>query len=206
MERIPCVSTTSPARDFAHGSTASGASLSLTLFNPTATDAVVDVSLFSQTAGRIEPPAYQGVPVLAGSAVVETLGDHDPNDQSLATEVTPLTGTIVAAEVANQGPSNGGAVSLLNGVTSPATLWAVAGNAPSSSGPSTVFTIFNPSAGVNKTVAAVFLVPVRKVADVFAVGARVTRRRPWRPDHICRPPRRHRSPPPSVCARDQESW
>jgi len=162
----PCASSTSSNWYFAHGSTASGASLSLLLYNPTTTDAVADVTLVSASAGVVQPPAYQGIGVPAGSLVVENVGDHLTNDPSVATDVSTSSGTVVAAEVqatpatsasttgtgsgtfsgtsGGGGPSLGGGVSLLLGVPMPSTHWDFPENVDPQSG-TVVFHVYNPS-------------------------------------------------------------
>lgn len=139
----PCVSSPSTSWYFAQGSTAGGSSLSLTLLNPTATPAVADVSFVSHGSGLIEPPAFQGIPIAAGAAVVETVSDHVNSDPSIATVVTTLSGSVVAAEV--EVPAGGKAPSVLNGVAAPTQDASFPLNALASGG-SVDYTVFNPSA------------------------------------------------------------
>lgn len=163
----PCASETSSTWFFAHGSTASGATLTLLLYNPSTTDAVADVTLDSTTAGLISPPAYQGIGVSAQSLVVENVGDHLTNDASFATEVSTTSGTVVANEVqstpvgsvnttagssagangANAGSGSsglGGGTSLLLGAPSTSTRWDFPVNVDPQGGRA-VFHIYNPS-------------------------------------------------------------
>ena len=95
----PCAPSTAPNWYFAHGATAQGGGLVLSLFNPAATDAVVDVSLVSSTAGFLAPAAYQGIDIPPGSLVTENIGDHAPDDAAVATEVSTLSGAVVATEL-----------------------------------------------------------------------------------------------------------
>jgi len=142
----PCASTTSSNWYFAHGSTASGASLTLALYNPSTTDAVANVTLDSSSQGVLQPPAYQGVPVPAGSLVVENVSDHLLNDPSVATVVSTSSGTVVAAELQSTPLSGGGGgSSLLLGVPEPATKWDFPQNSDPPNG-GLVFHVFNPSA------------------------------------------------------------
>jgi hypothetical protein len=140
----PCASSTASNWYFAHGSTASGASLYLSLYNPSTTDAVVDVTLYSSSAGVVQPPAYQGIAVPAGSLVVENIGDHLTSDSAVATEVSTSSGTVVAAELQSTSQAGGGGSSLLLGVLSPATEWDFPQNIDPPGG-SMVFHVFNPS-------------------------------------------------------------
>ena len=140
----PCASATASSWYFAGGSTAPGFGLQVALYNPSPTPAVADLTVVSSTNGLVVPPAYQGVPVPPGTVVVENVGDHVQNDPALATEVTALSGTVVAAELAETaGPANNG-LSLVNGVSSPLPQWAFADNADVVGG-GTWFNVFNPS-------------------------------------------------------------
>lgn len=141
----PCASMTASNWYFAHGSTASSATLTLSLYNPSTTDSVVDVTLVSASEGVIQPPAYQGISVPAGSLVVENVGDHLTSDPSVATEVSTSAGTIVAAELeTTPGPSGGSGSSLLLGVPSASPQWDFPQNSDPAGG-QLVFHVFNPS-------------------------------------------------------------
>jgi len=140
----PCDSTTAVNWLFAHGSTAPGRAMYVSLFNPSATESVVDLSFVSATAGLVVPPAYQGIPVPAGSVVVEDVSDHVQNDASLATSVVALSGTVVASEVLEAGTAGNGGVSILAGDSAPRPQWAFPQNDDVTGG-GTVFTVFNPS-------------------------------------------------------------
>ncbi|MHB8328946.1 MAG: DUF5719 family protein [Acidimicrobiales bacterium] len=140
----PCVSTTATHWYFAHGSTAAGRSLALAVFNPAATDAVVDISLVSASGGLIEPAAYQGLPVPARSVVIADVAHHVPNDPSLATEVSALSGSVVAAELSTAGAPGSGGLSIVGGVSTPRSQWAFAEDTDVLGG-GNVFTVFNPS-------------------------------------------------------------
>ena len=99
----PCAPSTATDWYFAHGATSQGGGLVLSLFNPAATDAVVNVSLVSSTAGYLAPAAYQGVDIAPGSLVTENIGDHAPDDDAIATEVSTLSGAVVATELESVG-------------------------------------------------------------------------------------------------------
>jgi hypothetical protein len=139
----PCASSTSDSWYFAHGSTASGDGMQVVLYNPTPTPAVADVSFVSASASLIVPPAYQGIPVAPGTVVVENVSDHVPNDLSLATEVTALSGALVAAELEETGAVGNGGMSVVEGANAPRSQWAFAENADTSGG-GNVYTILNP--------------------------------------------------------------
>jgi hypothetical protein len=140
----PCSAETAPQWWFADGSTAPGNALQLSLFNPGSTDAVVDVTLLTSDAGRLQPPAYQGVSVPAGGVASVNLVDHASGHASMATEVTALRGSIVAAQLQGFGQAAFGGLSLNIGAPSPSRQWAFA-QSTSVSGGSVVFHVFNPS-------------------------------------------------------------
>jgi hypothetical protein len=119
----PCASSTAPDWYFAHGATAQGGGLILSLFNPTATDAVVNVALVSSTSGYLAPAAYQGIDVPSGSLVTENIGDHAPDDAAIATEVSALSGAVVATELQSVGTTGDGGLSLTLGSPAPAGQW-----------------------------------------------------------------------------------
>jgi len=139
-----CASSTAPDWYFAHGATAQGSGLALSLFNPGATDATVDVSLVSPTTGFVSPAAYQGVEVPPGSLVVENVGDHAPQNPAIATEVSTLSGSIVATELDSVGTPGSGGISLTLGSPVPATTWVFAQNTDVAGGTVT-FHVLNPS-------------------------------------------------------------
>src|ERR1700688_1063366 len=175
----PCAPSTATSWYFAHGATARGSGLTLSLFNPNATDAVVNISLGSSTAGLLQPAAYQGIDVAPGSLVTENIGDHAPDDGALATEVSTLSGAVVATELESVGTSGAGGISLTTGTTAPSSLWAFPQNTDLTGG-TVAFHVLNPSArsahvsvaiGLSKGVAAQPLtmqVPAQSVATLVA--------------------------------------
>lgn len=140
----PCASTTSDQWYFADATTASGATLALSLFNPTRTTAVVDVSFVSPTGGVLEPPAYQGIDVPGDSLVTENVGDHVRNNPDVATEVSSLSGDVVAAQLESFGAAGSEGPSVVLGTVTPSPTWSFAQNTDVTGG-ATVFHIFNPS-------------------------------------------------------------
>jgi len=158
ISTAPCSSTASSSWYFAKGSTASGDSLQVALYNPMPTPAVVDVTFVSASAGLEVPPAYQGISVPPGTVLVENAGDHVSGDPNLATEVSVLSGQVVASETVQSGsPSPTGGLSLVDGVSSPLRQWAFAQNADIAGG-GNVFDILNPSSSpATVTVAPAFV-------------------------------------------------
>ena len=88
----PCAPSTATDWYFAHGATAQGGGLDPVPVQPGATDAVVNISLVSSTAGYLAPAAYQGIDVRPGRCVTENIGDHAADDGAVATEVSTLSG------------------------------------------------------------------------------------------------------------------
>jgi len=141
----PCAPSTATNWYFAHGATAQGGGLILSLFNPAATDAVVNVSLVSSTAGYLAPAAYQGIDIAPGSLVTENIGDHAPSDAAIATEVSTLSGAVVATELQSVGTPGDGGISLTLGSPAPASRWVFA-QSTGLPGGSVVFHVLNPTA------------------------------------------------------------
>ena len=117
--------------------------MSLSLFNPTRTIAVVDLSFVSST-GLLAPPAYQGIDVPADTLEIVNIGDHVQNTAHFATTVTALSGAVVAAELESTGRPAAPGASVVLGTRAPASTWSFAQNIEMDSG-STVFHVFNPS-------------------------------------------------------------
>jgi hypothetical protein len=140
----PCSASTAPDWYFAHGATVQGGGLILSLFNPGATDAAVNVTLVSSTAGFLAPSAYQGIDVPPGSLVTENLGDHAPDDAAFATEVSSLSGAIVAAELEAVGTPGNGGLAVTLGSPAPAPTWVFAQNTDVA-GEAVSFHVLNPT-------------------------------------------------------------
>ena len=90
-----CASTTSPTWYLVGGTTPEYASLKYVLVNPSATEAVVDVS-FSTSGGLLQPQAAQGVVVRGGGVVVLQTNQIVPHQGVLAATVTATQGSVVA--------------------------------------------------------------------------------------------------------------
>ena len=82
----PCPSLVSSQWDFAGGSTAAGNTLTLSLYNPAAVEAVVNVTFLTES-GVIAPQQYQGLVVPAGQLVDENVGDFVQGQDAIATMV-----------------------------------------------------------------------------------------------------------------------
>jgi hypothetical protein len=121
----PCASQPSAQWSFAGGSTVAGNSLSLSLFNPSSTEAVVDIS-FLTGSGRITPQSYQGLVVPAGQLVVENVGDYVQNASAVATFVVAQSGTLVASQFQQWSSGPTGGVSLQLGAPALSDTWRFA--------------------------------------------------------------------------------
>lgn len=101
----PCSRSTAPEWYFASGSTVNGDTLTLSLFNPATTDAVVDMT-FVTPAGVSQPQPFEGIVVAPGTLVIEHLDAYVQDAASVSSIVQARTGAVVAAEL--QTESSGG--------------------------------------------------------------------------------------------------
>lgn len=141
----PCASQLSGQWYFAGGSTSNGDTLSLSLFDPAAAQAVVNVS-FLTASGVITPQAYQGLAVAPGQVLVENVGDFVQNASDIATVITAESGGLVADELQQWSTSTTGGVSLRLGAPEPMTTWRFA-QTTVTPGSTVAFTVANPGAG-----------------------------------------------------------
>jgi hypothetical protein len=121
----PCATQVSSQWSFAGGSTSSGNTLTLSLFNPAASQAVVNVS-FLTGSGVIAPQDYQGLTVPAGQLVVENVGDFVQNQSNIGTMVTAESGAVVGNELQQWSSGAAGGVSVRLGSPEPSTTWRFA--------------------------------------------------------------------------------
>lgn len=138
----PCASRVSGQWTFAGGSTTSGNALTLSLFDPTAAQVVVNVS-FLTASGVITPQAYQGLTVLPGQLAVENVGDFVQNEPDIATFVTAESGTLVADELQQWSSGPTGGISVRLGSPGPSTTWRFAQTAVTE-GSTLSFSLANP--------------------------------------------------------------
>jgi hypothetical protein len=118
----PCASQVSTSWYFAGGSTTPGNAMTLDLFNPTSTDAAMNVS-FLTASGIISPSNYQGLVVPAGHLVAENVGDFVQNNPEIATIVSAQSTAIVAYELQQWSSGSTGGVALRLGSPSLSTVW-----------------------------------------------------------------------------------
>jgi hypothetical protein len=94
----PCASSASTSWYFPQGSTLAGDSVTLDLYDPSVTAAVVDIDVLTHS-GEAQPAAYQGLAVPAGGLVTEKLDTHATGDPVLGTIVEAASGSVVADEL-----------------------------------------------------------------------------------------------------------
>ena len=168
----PCSSTTSSSWYFGHGSTAGGAALQVVVWNPLPTPAVADIAFVStsgSSSAQVVPPAFQGIPLAAGAFVVENVGDHVPDNGSLAPAVQALSGSVVATEVQEYGGTPNSGLSVVDGASRPASEWAYAANVASPTGP--VFNVVNPTNEAVSVTVAISLAQGRAAPLVLQIPA-----------------------------------
>jgi hypothetical protein len=117
-----CASSTSSTWYFPQGSTVAGDTVMLDLYDPSVTQAVVDIDLVTPS-GQVDPSDYQGISVPAGGLVTEKLDQHATDDPEVATIVDTASGSVVAEEL--QLTTSGHAVGIAEqlGVPRPQSLW-----------------------------------------------------------------------------------
>ena len=91
----PCSRSIAAAWYFASGSTVNGGTLAVALYNPTTTEAVVDMT-FVTPSGIAEPQPFEGIVVPPGSLAVEEVDRYVQDARSVSTIVTARTGAVVA--------------------------------------------------------------------------------------------------------------
>ncbi|MFI5045418.1 MAG: DUF5719 family protein [Acidimicrobiia bacterium] len=124
----PCARRASPEWYFASGTTVRGTQQYLVLFNPFGDDAIVDVTVLTDT-GVQAPDQLQGLGVQRRSRVSIPIHDLVPRQDLVALEVHARTGRVVAERsmifdgtVPENGPARRG-ISLSLGAISPRRTW-----------------------------------------------------------------------------------
>jgi hypothetical protein len=139
----PCAGTTSADWYFASGSTEPGHTVTLSLFNPTAATAVVDLS-FLTPHGVEEPQLFEGVVVPADGLTVEQIGAYVQDQSSVSTVVHVRTGRVVADELETAAASGVSGVSLRLGEAQTARVWVLPRSVDPGGG-TTTLSICNPT-------------------------------------------------------------
>ncbi len=174
IDSARCATHLRTAEHFATGSTLGGDALSLALFDPTATPAVVNVDFATGTGAASSalssPAAFQGVPVAAGHLVVLDVGKQVPEHGLVATSVHTTGGRIVAGmRLRAPRPGLAETSALLEGSPGRSTSWSF-GADPTGSPASDLFSVYDP--GSQKVVAHLaFGTPTGVVSAELPVAA-----------------------------------
>lgn len=139
----PCSRSTAPEWYFASGSTIDGNTLTLSLFNPTTTDAVVDMT-FVTPAGVVQPQPFEGIVVAPGTLVTEPIDAFVQDDASVSSIVDARTGAVVAAELETEAAGGVRGLSVRLGVPALFPTWSLP-NSFDNVGGATSITVFNPT-------------------------------------------------------------
>lgn len=139
----PCSRSTAPVWYFASGSTINGNTITLSLFNPTTTDAVVDMT-FVTPAGISVPQPFEGVLVPPGQLVVLPVASYVQDATSVSTIATARSGAIVASELESTSTGGVSGLSLRLGVPNLFARWVLPETVDIPGG-ATAITVFNPS-------------------------------------------------------------
>ena len=124
VSATPCSATPVSTEYFAAGSTLGANNLSLGVYDPGATPAVVNVS-FVTSSGAVAPPAFQDMSVGPGQVVALDVGHYVPSEAAVATLVDSTGGRVVAGTLLTAVVGHALMTSLVDGVGGSATRWLV---------------------------------------------------------------------------------
>ncbi len=141
-DETPCQSSTSQQWYFPNGSTAGSNALFVSLFNPTATPDVVDLS-FTTAQGVVHPINFQGIVLQPDQTQVESIAPYVQGQSSVATTVATRTGRLAASELELVGGTAAG-LSIVPGSPRTQRTWVIPQAAEISQGFSSI-DIFNPT-------------------------------------------------------------
>lgn len=144
-----CSRSTASTWYFASGSTVNGGTLAVSLYNPTSTEAVVDMS-FVTPAGVAQPQPFQGIVIPPGSLAVEEVDRYVQDARSVSTIVSARAGSVVASALQTVSTNGSRGLSLRLGSPELARLWSVPRSIDLTGG-LTSLSIFNPT-GVTERV------------------------------------------------------
>jgi hypothetical protein len=137
----PCQSSTSQQWYFPSGVTTGSNALFISLFNPTSTPDVVDLS-FTTAKGVVHPINFQGIVLQSGQTQVESVGPFVQDQGSVATTVSTRTGRLVASELQVL-TGNGSGLAIIPGTPRVERRWTIPQAAEVSDGSSSI-DVFNP--------------------------------------------------------------
>jgi len=139
----PCSRSTAPEWYFASGSTVHADTLTLSLFNPATTDAVVDMT-FVTPAGVSQPQPFEGIVVAPGALVTEHVDAYVQDAASVSSIVQARTGAVVAAELQTESSGGVRGLSVRLGVPALFPTWSLPRSIDIAGG-ATSITVFNPT-------------------------------------------------------------
>ena len=139
----PCQSSTSQQWYFPSGVTTGSNALFVSLFNPTSTPDVVDLS-FTTSKGVVHPINFQGIVLESGQTQVESISPFVQDQGSVATTVSTRTGRLVASELQLL-TGNGSGLAIIPGTPNVEREWVIPRSAEISQGSSSI-DVFNPGA------------------------------------------------------------
>jgi len=151
----PCASSTSTSWYFASGATSNGNSLFVSLYNPTAMAAVVDLT-FVVPGGATQPAPFEGIVIQPGDVDVAEVASYVQNEGSVATEVQARSGRVVAAELQSYVTSSVSGLSLRLGAIAPENQWAFPRSVDVTGG-NTTFVVFNPGSSPQRVAVGIQL-------------------------------------------------
>jgi Family of unknown function (DUF5719) len=143
----PCQSSTSQQWYFPSGVTTGSNALFVSLFNPTSTPDVVDLS-FTTPKGVIHPINFQGIVLQSGQTQVESIAPFVQDQGSVATTVSTRTGRLVASELQVL-TGNGSGLAIVPGTPQVEREWVIPQAAEVSNGSSSI-DVFNPGPGAEE--------------------------------------------------------
>jgi len=119
----PCATAASPTWYLADGVTTRDATEVLTLFNPFADDAVVDLA-FGTEEGPVTPQALTGLSVRGGGMSTVNVGEFVQRREQVTAAITARTGRLVVGRIQSfDGSAGRKGMSMALGAASPGELW-----------------------------------------------------------------------------------
>jgi Family of unknown function (DUF5719) len=167
----PCATETSANWYFATGSTSGGDQLYVSLFNPTPTLAVADLS-FATSHGVSQPQPFQGLIVAPGAVVTAEVAAYVQDTPTIATEVSARSGQVVASELEVHAAGGLSGVSLRLGAPALSRTWNLPLTDDPQGGASAV-SVYNPTPAAERVHVVVSLGsgPVAPFDQTVAAGS-----------------------------------
>ncbi len=145
-----CASTTSPSWYFDSGSTGNGSTFYVSLYNPTTTVAVVDLT-FVTPDGLSMPPPFEGLVLAPGRLVVAGVASYVQDQPSVSTIVQARSGRVVAEEIEEHAVGGVSGLSLRLGSPAPESRWILP-RTVNVAGGRTEMVVLNPSSAPQRVV------------------------------------------------------